>query len=75
MNGNFSSLQFQILLEKFLNLGESQFEFICFLALVCRSVIYYSFALLLSGDDRNIVEVFVAGRKVVPFAEPSQKVL
>lgn len=32
----------QILLEKFLNLG----------------------------DDRNIVEVFVAGRKVVPFREP-----
>ncbi|KAK9522588.1 hypothetical protein VZT92_019040 [Zoarces viviparus] len=23
------------------------------------------------GDDRNIVEVFVAGRKVVPFAEPT----
>lgn len=24
----------------------------------------------LTGDDRNIVEVFVAGRKVVPFTEP-----
>lgn len=27
------------------------------------------------GDDRNIVEVFVAGRKVVPFVEPNQAVL
>ncbi|XP_058493115.1 guanine deaminase [Solea solea] len=24
------------------------------------------------GDDRNIVEVFVAGRRVVPFAEPAE---
>lgn len=32
-------------------------------------------SLSLTGDDRNIVEVFVAGRKVVPFAEPNQSVL
>lgn len=29
--------------------------------------VYVSLARSLTGDDRNIVEVFVAGRKVVPF--------
>lgn len=61
----------------FLNLGECQFQFICPNLSDCNAplTIYFTFvsvASCLTGDDRNIVEVFVAGRKVVPFAEPNQ---
>lgn len=62
------------MLEKFLNLGEWPY-------LVKLSDLKgfrhpaHHFASCLTGDDRNIVEVFVAGRKVVPFVEPNQAVL
>lgn len=68
--------QFQILLEKFLNLGECHFQFMCpnFSDSHVPLAIYFMFVSLtssLTGDDRNIVEVFVAGRKVVPITEPT----
>lgn len=70
----------QILLEKFLNLGECQIKFICLNfaeddAPLTIHFPFVSYALCLAGDDRNIVEVFVAGRKVVPFPEENQRVL
>lgn len=73
-NTIFSLIHFQVLLEKFLNLGESEFQLIYSL-LTCLSpfttnLLLVSAASCLTGDDRNIVEVFVAGRKVVPFTEP-----
>lgn len=61
-----SSSPFQILLEKFMNLGEWCFLFVQTFQLRRSNVEYFP---RLTGDDRNIVEVFVAGRKVIPFAE------
>lgn len=62
-------LPFQILLEKFLNLGG------CYSRCVCPNVPIVMLQCLilscLTGDDRNIVEVFVAGRKVIPFTKAS----
>lgn len=48
-----------------MNLGEWSL-FVQTFQLQYSNVEYFSY---FTGDDRNIVEVFVAGRKVIPFAE------